>query len=51
MLVVGASGHLGGQVVDSLLARGKVVRALVRPNSEGGSRLKTKGVEIVRGDR
>ena len=50
VLVVGASGHLGGQVVDSLLARGKVVRALVRPNSEGGSRLKTKGVEIVRGD-
>ena len=50
VLVVGASGHLGGQVVDSLLARGKLVRALVRPSSEGGSRLKTKGVEIVRGD-
>ena len=27
VLVVGATGFLGGQVVDALLARGKTVRA------------------------
>ena len=31
------------------MARGRAVRALVRPNCDG-SRLKTHGVEIVRGD-
>jgi uncharacterized protein YbjT (DUF2867 family) len=50
VLVVGATGFLGGQVVDALLARGKQVRAaLVRPSSDA-SRLEAKGVEIVRGD-
>jgi uncharacterized protein YbjT (DUF2867 family) len=47
--VVGATGWLGGQVVDRLLARGKKVRALVRPSSDA-AKLEAKGVEIARGD-
>jgi uncharacterized protein YbjT (DUF2867 family) len=49
VLVVGGTGALGGQVVDTLLARGKQVRALVRPSSNAG-RLAAAGVEIARGD-
>ncbi|MHA7221047.1 SDR family oxidoreductase [Arthrobacter sp. RHLT1-20] len=49
VLVVGATGFLGGQVVDQLLARGKSVRALVRPGSDA-SVLESRGVEIARGD-
>jgi len=49
VLVVGATGSLGGQVVRQLLARGKVVRALVRPGSDA-TRLESLGVEIARGD-
>ena len=49
VLVVGATGWLGGQVVDRLLVRGKKVRAVVRSNSDAG-KLEAKGVEIARGD-
>jgi uncharacterized protein YbjT (DUF2867 family) len=49
VLVVGATGYLGGQVVDELLRRGKRVRALVRPRSDAG-KLEAKGAEIARGD-
>jgi uncharacterized protein YbjT (DUF2867 family) len=49
VLVVGATGDLGGRVVDALLARGKRVRALVREGTDP-SRLAAKGVEIARGD-
>ncbi|MDR6638421.1 SDR family oxidoreductase [Paenarthrobacter nitroguajacolicus] len=49
VLVVGATGFLGGQVVDELLKRGKKVRALVRPKSSA-AKLVAKGVEVVRGD-
>ncbi|MET4542262.1 uncharacterized protein YbjT (DUF2867 family) [Arthrobacter bambusae] len=49
VLVIGATGFLGGQVVDELLKRGKKVRALVRPKSNA-SKVEAKGVEIVRGD-
>lgn len=49
VLVVGATGSLGGKVVDELLKRGKSVRALVRSTSDA-SRLENKGVEIARGD-
>jgi uncharacterized protein YbjT (DUF2867 family) len=49
VLVVGGTGALGGQVVDALLARGKQVRALVRPSSNAG-RLAAAGVDLARGD-
>lgn len=49
VLVVGGTGHVGGKVIDELLARGKKVRALVRPGSDA-SKLEAKGVEIARGD-
>ena len=49
VLVVGATGSLGGKVVDELLKRGKSVRALVRPTTDA-SRLEKRGVEIARGD-
>ena len=49
VLVVGATGFLGGQVVDQLISRGKSVRALVRSGSDA-SALESKGVEIARGD-
>jgi uncharacterized protein YbjT (DUF2867 family) len=49
VLVVGATGSVGGQVVDRLLAKGKKVRAVVRPASDA-RKLEAKGVEVVRGD-
>ncbi|SDB87159.1 Uncharacterized conserved protein YbjT, contains NAD(P)-binding and DUF2867 domains [Raineyella antarctica] len=49
VLVVGATGYVGGQVVRELLARGKHVRALVRPATDA-SGLESAGVEIARGD-
>jgi uncharacterized protein YbjT (DUF2867 family) len=49
VLVVGATGNLGGKVVDELLARGKEVRALVRPATDA-SGLEARGVDIARGD-
>ena len=49
MLVVGATGYLGSQVVDELLARGKNVRALVRPSTDA-TKLEAQGVQIARGD-
>jgi uncharacterized protein YbjT (DUF2867 family) len=49
VLVVGATGSLGGQVVDALLERGKRVRALVRPRSDA-TRLERRGAAISRGD-
>lgn len=49
VLVIGATGFLGGQVVDELLKLGKNVRALVRPKSNA-AKVEAKGVEIVRGD-
>jgi uncharacterized protein YbjT (DUF2867 family) len=49
VVVVGATGMLGRQVVDALLSRGKRVRALVRPASDATALTKA-GVEIARGD-
>jgi len=49
VLLVGATGDLGGRTLAALRARGKTVRALVRPGSDV-SQLPTQGVEIVRGD-
>ncbi len=49
VLLVGATGDLGGRTLRALRARGKVVRALVRPGSDV-SGLPKEGVEVVRGD-
>lgn len=49
VLVVGGTGKVGRLVVENLLARGKPVRALVRPTSDS-SPLERAGVEIARGD-
>lgn len=49
VLVVGATGWVGSQVVGALKSRGKEVRALVRPASNA-TRLEADGVEIARGD-
>jgi NAD(P)-dependent dehydrogenase (short-subunit alcohol dehydrogenase family) len=49
VLVVGGTGHLGGQVVRRLREQGRAVRALVRPGSDAAG-LEAQGVEIARGD-
>ncbi len=49
VLVVGGTGFLGRQVVAELVARGKEVRALVRPGSDA-SVLGNPEVQVVRGD-
>lgn len=49
-LVTGATGFIGGHLVDALVERGDAVRLLVRPG-EDTSRLQTlAGVEICYGD-
>jgi len=49
ILVTGATGFLGGALIDALRARGQPVRALVR-SSEKCSRWSDSGVEVVIGD-
>jgi uncharacterized protein YbjT (DUF2867 family) len=49
VLVVGGTGRLGGRVIDELLARGKLVRALVRHATDPAA-IEAKGVEIAWGD-
>jgi uncharacterized protein YbjT (DUF2867 family) len=51
-LVVGATGLLGSEICELLAAKGKSVRALVRPTSNQTkvAELRGLGVEIVRGD-
>jgi uncharacterized protein YbjT (DUF2867 family) len=48
-LVVGATGYLGGLVVEELLRQGAAVKALVRASTDP-SALKAKGVIVCRGD-
>jgi NADH dehydrogenase len=52
ILVAGATGVLGSEIVRRLLARGHPVRALVRATSDPAkvARLEADGVEIARGD-
>lgn len=49
VLLVGATGDLGGRTLQALRARGKTVRALVRPGSDV-SAVPKEGIEIVPGD-
>jgi 2-alkyl-3-oxoalkanoate reductase len=49
VLVTGASGLLGGHVVDALSARGEQVRALVRKTSKRGHLEKLPNVELFEG--
>lgn len=48
-LVTGASGFIGGHLVDALVARGVPVRCFVRASSKTDE-LQRAGVELVRGD-
>lgn len=49
VLVTGASGYIGGQLISTLLARGTAVRALSR-HPEQLAELRQRGVEVVAGD-
>lgn len=48
IVVTGATGNLGGRIVNALLAKGAQVRAVVRPNSDAAKidELKGKGVMV-----
>ena len=48
-LVTGASGFVGSQVVDELLAREEAVRGLVRDPAKA-ARLRERGIEVIVGD-
>jgi uncharacterized protein YbjT (DUF2867 family) len=50
ILLTGATGLLGGELLELLLARGHKTRCLLRPDSHHASRLAGKRVEILRGD-
>src|SRR5262249_34417495 len=51
LLVTGASGHLGANLVRRLLLEGEEVRVLVRPGQDNrGVDVLGKKVEIVEGD-
>ena len=49
IVVAGATGSLGGKIVDGLRIRGEDVRAIVRPSSEHAA-LQHAGVPIMYGD-
>jgi nucleoside-diphosphate-sugar epimerase len=49
VLITGATGLLGGHLVQELQQRGEQIRALVLP-VENAERLIAQGVEVVRGD-
>ena len=50
ILLTGATGLLGGELLELLLAEGHEVRCLVRPDSPNASRLDGARVDIFRGD-
>ena len=49
VLITGATGLLGGHLIQALQERGEQIRALVLP-VENADKLAAQGVEIVRGD-
>ncbi|NQU63532.1 MAG: NAD-dependent epimerase/dehydratase family protein [SAR324 cluster bacterium] len=50
VLITGATGFIGGHLVDHFLSKGDKVRALVKPGNTHTKTLIQKGVEVVRGD-
>jgi len=48
VFVTGATGFLGGYLVEDLIGQGASVSALVRPTADA-ARLERLGVEIIRG--
>ena len=48
LFVIGATGRIGGEVVQQALARGHMVTAFVR--SPEGIHLKNEGLKIVKGE-
>ncbi len=50
ILLTGATGLLGGELLKLLLAEGREVRCLLRPNSPNASRLDGRRVEVFCGD-
>ncbi len=52
ILIAGATGHLGGKIVDCLLADGATVKALVRPETavQKIDKLKEKKVQVIQVD-
>ncbi|MEU2389680.1 NAD-dependent epimerase/dehydratase family protein [Streptomyces sp. NPDC007369] len=50
ILITGATGFLGGHLVDACIASGHDVRALVRPGSDTARLRALPGVELVTGD-
>ena len=50
ILLTGATGLLGGELLELLLAEEHRVRCLVRPKSQNASRLDGERVEVFRGD-
>jgi len=50
VLVTGATGFIGGHLVDANLAVKNTVRAFVLPDDPGAETLRAKGVEVVQGD-
>ena len=49
IVVTGATGNLGGRIVNALLSKGAQVRAVVRPGSDGAKldELRGKGVMVI----
>ena len=50
VLITGATGFIGGNLVKGNLAKGNRVRAMVLPGDPGAASLKERGVEVVQGN-
>ncbi|MBT4638137.1 MAG: NAD-dependent epimerase/dehydratase family protein [Deltaproteobacteria bacterium] len=50
VLITGATGFIGGHLVERFIRKNDNVRALIRPGNRFGKELEQKGVEVIRGD-
>jgi len=50
VLITGATGFIGGNLVKGNLAKGNKVRAMALPGDPGAALLKAKGVEVIEGN-